>query len=294
MAAQNTIELKDKIVSIIDKIGPCLPSQIAKETGLSILFASAFLSELISDNKIKMSFMRIGSSPIYFIPGQELLLEKFSDELKSKEREAFSLLKEKSFLKDREQTPAIRVALREIKDFAVPLKKGDEIYWRYFKAEGQIPEENKGVIKTEDKKSEPQNFVNYPETTRKEEKKNIQKKVETKVVKKKTTAKKSPGVKKDRFFEKVKDFLLKREIDILGIEDASRNEMILKVRSNGEENLLFAYNKKKINENDLIKSHKKAEKIGLKYIVISNGESPRKLNDLINAAKAVSGIEKLE
>ena len=78
--------------------------------------------------------MRIGSSPIYFIQGQEQKLENFSEHLKSKEKEAFNLLKQKKFLKDSIQEPAIKVALREIKDFTIPFKKENEIYWKYFTA----------------------------------------------------------------------------------------------------------------------------------------------------------------
>ena len=76
--------------------------------------------------------MKIGNSPIYFLLGQESKLENFSQHLKSKEKDAFVLLKEKKFLKDKEQDPAIRVALRVIKDFAIPFKKNEEIFWRYF------------------------------------------------------------------------------------------------------------------------------------------------------------------
>jgi hypothetical protein len=78
-----------------------------------------------------MSHMRVGNSPIYYIAGQEPQLEKFSNYLKSKEKEAFLLLQEKKFLRDSEQPPAIRVALREIKDFAFPFRRNNETLWRY-------------------------------------------------------------------------------------------------------------------------------------------------------------------
>jgi len=96
-----------------------------------MLFVSAFLSELSSDKLVKMSHMRVGNSPIYYIVGQEPQLEKFSNYLKSKEKEAFLLLQEKKFLRDSEQPPAIRVALREIKDFAFTFRRNNETLWRY-------------------------------------------------------------------------------------------------------------------------------------------------------------------
>src|SRR3989344_4413814 len=129
MPIQDAQKLKEVMVSLLRIRGPTLPVHIAKDAGLTILFASAFLSELISDKKIKMSYMRIGSSPLYFLEGQENLLENFSEYLKSREKEAFLLLKEKKFLKHSEQEPAIRVALNEIKDFAAPFRTGGEMFW---------------------------------------------------------------------------------------------------------------------------------------------------------------------
>ena len=149
MSTQNTIPVKEKIISIFKRRGPSLPIHIARETELSILFASAFLSELLAEKKIKISNMRVGSSPIYFIPGQEFMLEKFSEFLKSKEKEAFLLLKEEKFLKDSKQEPAIRVALRELKDFAIPFKKDEEIYWRYFNVpESEFEKVEEKVVET--------------------------------------------------------------------------------------------------------------------------------------------------
>ena len=113
---------KDRIVSFLQTNGPSLPVHIAKAASLSALFSSAFLSELYAEGKIKMSNMKVGSSSLYFIPGQEPALEKFIEYLNQKEKEAFHLLKEKKVLSDEEQVPAIRVALRAIKDFALPLK----------------------------------------------------------------------------------------------------------------------------------------------------------------------------
>ena len=107
--------------------------------------------------------MKVGNSPVYFIPGQERLLENFSQYLKSKEKEAFLLLKEKRFLKDNQQEPAIRVALREIKDFAIPFKKPetDELFWRYFtipesefKEQKEIPKKTPKPEKKEKQESE--------------------------------------------------------------------------------------------------------------------------------------------
>jgi len=125
MPAQDTSQIKEKIIFTIKRRGPSLPVHIAKEIGLNMLFTSAFLSELFSEKKIRISNLKVGSSPVYFLSGQEPMLENFSQYLKSKEKDAFMILKERKFLKDNVQDPAIRVALRAIKDFAIPFKKNE-------------------------------------------------------------------------------------------------------------------------------------------------------------------------
>lgn len=128
---QNTDETKKRITSLLQNKGPSLPVQISREIKMTTLFISAFLSELKDENKIKISNLKVGGSPLYFLEGQESQLERFQQFLHPKEQEALQLLKKNKILKDSEQEPVIRVALRAIKDFAFSFKKDDEAYWRY-------------------------------------------------------------------------------------------------------------------------------------------------------------------
>ncbi len=287
---QDTSQIKEKIIFVFKKRGPSLPVHIAGETGLSMLFASAFLSELLSEKKIKLSFMKVGSSPIYLIQGQEPMLERFSQHLKSKEKEAFELLKRKKFLKDDEQVPAIRIALREIRDFAMAFKKDEEIFWRYF----TIPENEFEPPKVKPLEKAPQleDKKKPLEKTSEKQELNIFDRQKTKKspVKKRTTAKKN----KDKFFNKVKEFLSGKSIEILDIENFSKTDLILRIKTKEEEKLLVAYNKKRISEADIIKAHKKATEFNLKYIILSLGEPLKKINNLIKAVQDLSGIEKVE
>lgn len=123
--------IKTKILSILKIRGPSLPVHIAHETQLSSIFAGALLSELASEKELSISNMKVGGSPLYFLRGQENALENFYTYLPGKEREAFLLLKENKILEDKKQLPAIRVALRNIKDFAFPFLKDNEILWRF-------------------------------------------------------------------------------------------------------------------------------------------------------------------
>jgi hypothetical protein len=261
---QNTSEIKEKIISIFKRRGPSLPIHISRETELSILFASAFLSELLAEKTIKISNMRVGSSPIYFIPGQEIMLEKFSTFLKSKEKEAFLLLKEKKFLKDSKQEPAIRVALRELKDFAIPFKKNEDIYWKYL-----------NISETELKNFEEETLKEPIKPVINEEKigEILKKEKRKKILKKPTKTKNSK--QNEKFLTKVKDFLMKSSIEINSIENIGKDELVLKVKENGKEKLLFAYNKKRITEKKIVKAGKKASEENLEYSIFFLGSSQK-------------------
>jgi hypothetical protein len=281
MPTKDTSEIKERIVAFLKIKGPSLPVHIAKEIGMNILFTSAFLSELLSDRKIKMSHMKVGSSKIHFLEGQEEKLENFSNHLKSREKDAYLLLKEKKFLKDSEVQPAIRVALRAIKDFAIPIETSEGIVWRYFT-----------VPKSEFKEKEkPKLETKTPEVI---EEKKPETKTEKPKTRKKSRSSRASSKKNDKFFNKVKDFLREKQIEITGIEGFSKKDLTLKVKKNEREYLLIAFNKKRVTEKDIIKAHKKASDQNLRYLILSLGEPLKKTQNIIEAAKDLAGIEKLE
>jgi hypothetical protein len=296
MAAQDTSQIKEKIISFIKFGGPKLPVHIAKEIGLSILFSSAFLSELISEKKIKMSNMRVGSSPVYYIPGQEQKLESWASHLKSKEREAFEILKTKKILIDSEQEPAIRVALRAIKDFAVPFEKNNELYWRYFL------EEEPRIQSIEKEEELPKKKSEEGLPKKETEEKNLgifdsgeKASAKPKKEKSKKSQKKKPSKTNDKFFNKVKEFLAKKEIEIVDIESFSKKDIFLKIKDNSKEELLLAaYDKKRITEEDMLRAFKKSKELGLNYIILSTGETPKKIQEIIQASKMLSSLEMIE
>ena len=335
MPAQDAMQLKEKIISILKFKGPSIPGRIASEIQVSPLFASAFLSELLSEKRIKISNMKLGGTPIYFIPGHEYKLESFSQYLKSKEKEAFELLREKKFLADKNQEPAIRVALRSIRDFAIPFKHEEEIFWRYFTMpenefeperkfkplpiqkflakpklseletdsqkliQLQIEEDRKLIpgIVIEEKKLTPEiipekelNIFDNREKIEKPKKEKIEKPKIKKIAKRKTSKIKK---RDDTFFNKVKEHLAKNSIELLDIENFSKNEITLRIKDK-EEKLLCAFNKRKITEADIIKAGKKSSEFNLPYIVLSFGEPMKKTQNLIDALKNISQISKIE
>jgi hypothetical protein len=296
----DAMQTREKIISIIKERGPILPVQVARETGLSILFASAFLSELYSEKEVNMSNIRVGSSPLYFISGQEPQLKKFSQYLKGKEKEAFIFLKEKKVLKDSALQPAIRVALKEIKDFAIPFQKNDEILWRYFLVEEPSEVETKIIeeIRIEQIREEPkieEKFEDKEETEKGGEEREISTKEKIPKKQKIATKSKKPNKKKDEnFFNKIKESLSKKGIEILDIKDFKNDEAILRVKKGDKEELIFAFNKKKITEKEILKANKRASEEKMPYSIFSLGEAPKKLIDLISAIQNLSNIENIE
>ena len=164
----NIPEIKSKILSFIQKNGPSIPVHISKEIRENMIFTGAVLSELISNKKLLVSNAKIGSSPVYYLAGQEYKLSQvLHSHLKDVYKKAHDLLKENIILKDSELEPWQRVALRELRDFAVMLTTHDgNIFWKWYltsdeaaellikKYLGLIPEE-KTIEKQENLKEKP-------------------------------------------------------------------------------------------------------------------------------------------
>lgn len=124
------------IISLVRMKGPVIPSQINKELNTNVLFASAMLSELVDQKKLKLTSLKVGGSPVYYIDGQEYKLQNYTKYLNEKDQKTCELLKGSKILKDSEQIPLTRASLRMIKDFAAPLEVNldgqKEIFWKWY------------------------------------------------------------------------------------------------------------------------------------------------------------------
>ncbi len=127
---------QDRILAIVRQRGPLLPSQINKDLGVDALFASAMLGELCDKRLLRLTKLKVGGSPLYYLPGQEPKLTIFADKLGEKDKRAYDLLKQEGILLDSEQDALFRTALRSITDFAVPLDvnaRGQRhIFWKWY------------------------------------------------------------------------------------------------------------------------------------------------------------------
>jgi len=323
----NAKEVKEKIFKYLEQKGPSLPIPVGKHLDMNTIFTSAFLSEMAHEGLIKISDMKVGGSPLYFTHSKTEMLANFSQYLGGKEREAFELIKANKVLRDDLQNPAIRVALRSLKDFAIPYKQNDKVYWKYFTSKEEIkfePPEVSKVPEPENKQEE----IKKPEIE-------IKTKIETALVQQQTelekiqneldekrkeiellknqieqNANKKPKLKKDaakrlksketkkladeKFLNQIKEILEKKSIEILNIEEFDKKQVFAKVKINNQEYLLVAYDKKKIADSDLIKAYKKSLALNLPYHILSKGEPSKKTMEAIEAYKKLSNFEKFE
>ncbi len=126
---------REDIISYVKEFGPILPAKIAKNFNINLLFASAALSELVAHNEVKISYLKIGGSPLYYAPGQEELLSNFARNLNSKDKQTHDLLQQGKVLRESSLDPFTKVSLRNLRDFAKPLSvefnNNEEIFWKW-------------------------------------------------------------------------------------------------------------------------------------------------------------------
>jgi len=141
---------KDKILDAL-KEGPTYPSKIVKKVGGDTMLIGAILSTLINSGDVKISSLKIGGSPLYYLPGHEAKLEEFINYLNDKDQKTFIMLKEKKLLQESAQDPLTRVSLRTIKDFArtleIEFNGKKETFWRFYQYDKeQALEEAKKIM----------------------------------------------------------------------------------------------------------------------------------------------------
>lgn len=320
---QKLTQNKEAILNVINANGPSLPVQIARQTNLSLLFASAYLSELYNERKVKMSHMKVGSSPLYYFQGQEHLLENFIQYLNNKEKEAFTLLKNQRILDDEKMEPAIRVALRAIKDFAVPIrvKLGNDsrLFWKHHlisddeirnlpqsavahKKEQKPEKDDKEKQKTLTEKAKPvvqEKEIVLPEKPNpniEQLKQNIEEIAQA--IEKPKKERKKKVAEESKFAKNIKEYLSSREIEILSPLEEKKNSFIAKVRLDipfgKQEYYLVSKDKKKISEEDIIIALQKSQEEKMPLLLMAPGEIDKKALDYYKNWRNLIKFEKVK
>ncbi|MBI2659322.1 hypothetical protein HYX05_04470 [Candidatus Woesearchaeota archaeon] len=292
------METRERIVEIVKAKGPVLPVQVSKEIGTNILMASAHLAELTASKRLKISTIKVGGSPLYYLQGQEEMLQKYTANMNDKEKKAFDLLSQSKILRDAEQEPVIRVALREIKDFAIPLNvthnDNKEMFWKWYladneEAESLIKQKLQILEKPIEKKAEEKIQKDIKEQKPIE---SIQKQLKERK-EPKEARKYKPRDKEDSFLKDIMKFFEKNRINVISSEIIKKNSEIdfLVELPSVVGNLQYyckARNKKKISDSDLSNAYVKGQFKKLPVIVLSPGELSSKAQEIL--AKELNNI----
>ncbi len=284
----DVLDIKNKIVDYIRENGISIPVRISKAVSLEPVFVAAILSEMVSSKMLKITNFRLGSSFFYYLDGQEKQIEQIGEKyFGGVEKEAFLLLKKNNILKDIEQKPAIRVALRNIKDFAVPFNKDNELFWKYVFFEEK---EESILVNIEENKKE---VIENLEETRNLDKMNDLENIRDnkldifeKDSSEENNRKEDIKYYKIPFIEEVKSFLQKKGFEYFDLLEDNRNEIIgiiLADTSFGKNKfLVVAKNKKMLNDNDLIFAKNKADSLKMPLLILSKDKLNKKASDYLN------------
>lgn len=288
----------------VQKNGPVQPSQVSSTIKTNILFASAILSELVQNKKVKITYIKRGGSPFYYVEGQERKLTNLSQYLPGKLKEAYQLINEKLVIRDVDALPWQRVALRELKDFVVPLTVEfggiQEIFWKWYltsnedarnlieKALGQTKEEVEEIQEENEKAQADEEIIKELKVkqtvleTEELKTDNIQENLQ-----KEENLTHTDTIGEFNFFDTLLNYFSSNKMYIIsqGIVRKGREfNFIVDVPSSlGALRYFVKFkNKKSISDSDLLSALEEATKNKLPVLFLSNGNLNKKAQQYLN------------
>jgi len=143
--------VKSEIVGLIRSLGPIVPAEISSKLKVNSVIVSALLSELIREKVIKYSHKKVGSSPLYYIAGQEDRVRKrLLPELKIPERKIVEFFEENKLALRDGLAPQQRFMVDELEDFITKITltiNGEEkiFYKNYSVSEQELLKDMKNM-----------------------------------------------------------------------------------------------------------------------------------------------------
>lgn len=277
------VEIKSQVMKFVERNGPVLPVQIAREISNDSIFAGAVLSELVSNKRILVSHAKVGGSPVYYVSSQKPKVEMLYKHLHERERKIFDILKKEKVVKDTELEPWQRVAVREIKDFSVKLTIAStgEVFWKWYALLNSQAEEmiRNFTGKTKIKKLEP--VLKKLESSKVEVKLPLVKQKTLGEVKGINPKEISSKKKVEEEFKLVQEFLNGKGADIVEEKVVRKKkdvEYVVQMPFGfGKAHFFVKFkDKKKINDADLSLAQGKAKSKHCSLIVVSTGELTKK------------------
>ncbi len=314
---------KKRIISILEERGPSSIAQIVKALNLFDVNVLDLLSDLIKEKKIKASNLKINNSFLYFLPLQESKLENFVNYLSDIEKKAFTILRENRLIEDDKQGPEIRNAMRQIKDFAIPIHHRGKTLWKYYllpdqkvmealdkvvigekvvgqkiwedinKGKTSVSEIGKKIWDDIEKENKLRETIIEKQVGIKSDGVEVSVEVRPEKIKKKTK-KQIEKEKLDAFLGEVKVYLRKNNIELVKLDEFNKNQIVGIVRANTDpekKRLLIVYNKKKLTMNELMRIYKKTSDKNMQYYVLLKSGITKKLQETIDACKNLTKVD---
>jgi hypothetical protein len=262
------ISLKDKIIDFLKEKGPSTPVQVSQGVGRESIFVSAVLYELSQSKTILKTHAKIGGSRVYYMGGQEEKLSILSDYFSPVEKESFEYLKKLEVIYENKATPAMRVALSQMKDFAIENEINGKKFWRWYLSKKE-PMDN--LSKT---------TLNSAPELANNVKPQIKKKSLMEKTRKKVEIEDELSIKTESFFSENNIEIISKEL----IRKNSENNYTIKINSQLGKIEIFACSKskKRVSDQDVILAHQKGKNKNMLTLLLINGELTKKAQEYIN------------
>ncbi|MDO8556633.1 MAG: hypothetical protein Q7R96_05675 [Nanoarchaeota archaeon] len=274
-------QFKFNVYETVKRKGPVVPAQISKDVGRDTFFVGAILSDLLREKKVLFSKAKIGGSSVYYVAGQESKLDILFNYLPMKEKEAFTLLKKYQFVRDTELEPSIRVALRNLKDFAIPLNVNaagtQELFWKWHLLSDADAEK---LLYERYLPQQPEAPQQLPETTLQPLQKTPEHPVPLPLTTEPQKKKTKPGGP-DLFEQQLAVYFTNKNITPLNhavIKKNKTHDYTIQLPTPVGTVLAYAYadNKKKVNDEDLTHAYNQASMRKLPLLYITPGNLSKK------------------
>jgi len=287
---------ENQVYTSIQTKGPLLPIEIARSLSMETYIVSAILATLLKNKKIEISKRKIGSSNLYYIPGQEELVRKrLLPELNALEQKALQRVKELKVAFENDLYPQERFMLKEMLDFVnlLKVKTEKEEFDVWVDAELTKEEINEIIKKRLENLKEKSTSIEKPKEALPEKNIPIEKEETKQELLSQEPPKELPEKKERKrksaqntnFNEKLNDYLKRMDITLIKVLSIKANENIAIVSIPsiiGDQFFYMFYTtKKNLNEGDLSKIYLEASKHKMPILLILENEINSKINQYI-------------
>ena len=114
---------KDNLLRFVKQKKYVIPSDVSSEFETSTMIASAALSELAKDGTVKITHLKLSSSPYYYYQLQKESIQELAEKhFSGHDLALYKKIKESQILNSNSLAAAEQLSTVKIRDFAIPLE----------------------------------------------------------------------------------------------------------------------------------------------------------------------------